>query len=215
MRIVLTALREPPGWSPPVVAPGRSTRSPGLVATALDAWRGVPERGHGTALTPTQVSLLSAALGAAMLVPVEVVARDLEQVRVLVGGAAHGAGQVATTIGTSIYVSDAARAAHMLSWQGRRWLAHELAHTIQWRRAASPAAGSARRDRVFLERYLGAYVRHDGSVTQGGIAQAVREWQRRREAGEPVGRPGDLLHDTHPMEQEAERVAVAFRDSTR
>ncbi len=81
---------------------------------------------------------------------------------------------------------------------------------MQWRRSASPAATDAQRDRTFLNEYVSAFVAHDGTFGAGGFAEAVREWRRRRDTGTPVGSIGNLLHDTHPMEREAERVAVAF-----
>lgn len=221
MRLVETppaaarASAEPAGWSPGAVAPSTSTRAPGLLRGGLDAWRGIPERSAGVPLTAVQVAQLAPYLAQAMQLNGDVVRRDLELVRVHVGGLAHDAGNVATTIGHHIYVSDAARATRMLSWSGRRWLVHELGHTMQWRRSASPAATDAQRDRTFLNEYVGAFVAHDGSLGAGGFAEAVREWRRRRESGAPVGKVGDLLHDTHPMEREAERVAVAFATAIR
>ncbi len=201
---------EPAGWSPGPVTPSTSTRAPGLLRGGLDAWRGVPERSAGVPLTAVQVAMLAPYLASSMQLPDATVRSDLERVRVHVGGLAHEAGNMATTIGTNIYVSDAARATRMLSWGGRRWLVHELGHTMQWRRSASPEASDAQRDRTFLNEYVGAYVAHDGRLGAGGFAEALREWRRRRESGTPIGNVGDLLHDTHPMEREAERVAVAF-----
>lgn len=200
----------PSGWSPGTVTPSTSTRAPGLLRGGLDAWRGIPERSAGVPLTAVQVAMLAPYLADAVQLPGDVVRGDLERVRVQVGGLAHDAGNMATTVGLNIYVSDAARATRMLSWEGRRWLVHELGHTMQWRRSASPAASDARRDRTFLNEYVGAFVAHDGELGAGGFAEAVREWSRRRSSGTPVGKVGDLLHDTHPMEREAERVAVAF-----
>ncbi len=203
----------PTGWSPGAVAPSTSTRAAGLIRGGLDAWRGVPERSVGVPLTAVQVALLAPFLAQAMQLAGDVVRSDLERVRVQVGGLAHDAGNMATTIGLNIYVSDAARATRMLSWEGRRWLAHELVHTMQWRRSASPGATDAQRDRTFLNEYVGAYVAHDGRFGNGGLVEAVREWKRRRDSGQPVGNVGELIHDTHPMEREAERIAVAFRAS--
>jgi hypothetical protein len=71
-------------------------------------------------------------------------------------------------------------------------------------------ASDGARDRAFLNAYVGAFAHVDGHVSQGGLVSAFREWQRRRDAGEPAKKLPDLLHDTHPMEREAERVAQAF-----
>ncbi|MCW2921998.1 MAG: hypothetical protein JWL76_1872 [Thermoleophilia bacterium] len=201
---------EPAGWSPGAITPSISTRGPGLLRGGLDAWCGVPERSAGVPLTSVQVATLAPFLAQAMQLPDDVVRSDLDRVRVQVGGLAHDAGNMATTIGLNIYVSDAERATRMLSWEGRRWLVHELGHTMQWRRSASPAATDAQRDRTFLNEYVGAFAAHDGRIGAGGFAEAAREWRRRRDSGTPVGSVGNLLHDTHPMEREAERVAVAF-----
>ncbi|MCW2927958.1 MAG: hypothetical protein JWM86_1926 [Thermoleophilia bacterium] len=206
---IASVIAEPAGWAPqlpPQLAP--STRPSGLLRGGLAAWRGIPELAAGIALSGVQVALLAPLLAAAASMSEAAVRADLEQVRVQVGGLAAGAGNVATTIGHHVYVSDAARAAQMLSWSSRGWLAHELGHTLQWRRAG----GS---DRTFLNRYVGAYARHDGSFGAGGFAQAFAELVRRRRAGEPVGPVGDLIHDTHPMERDAERIATAVRDATR
>lgn len=211
---VVATAAEPAGWSPRFVSPSMSTRAPGLLRGGLDAWRGVPERSVGAPLTAVQVSLLAPYLSAQMQLPGDIVRGDLERVRIQVGGLADDAGGMATAIGLNIYVSDAARATRMLAWQGRRWLVHELGHTMQWRRSASPGATDAQRDRTFLNEYVGAFVARDGTLGAGGFAEAVREWRRRRQSGTPVGKVGDLLHDTHPMEREAERVATAFDPST-
>ena len=42
--------------------------------------------------------------------------------------------------------------------------------------------------RAFLNRYVGSFVASDGSVGKGGFAEAVKEWRRRRDNGEP--KPG-------------------------
>lgn len=206
---IAASIVEPPGWSPKlpdVVAP--SSRPGGLLRGGFAAWRGVPERAGGVPLSGVQVAWLAPLLAAAASMPEQAVRADLGLVRIQVGGLAAGAGNVATTIGPNVYVSDAAHAARMLSWAGRGWLAHELGHTLQWRRAGG-------HDRAFLEQYVGAYARHDGSFRAGGFAQALGELVRRRRAGEPIGSLPDLVHDTHPMEREAERIANAVRDSAR
>lgn len=210
MHVAPAASEGPARWSPGAVAPPTSTRTPGLIRGGLDAWLGRAERAAGVALTEVQVATLAPFLAREADLDVETVLQDLRRVRVHVGGLAHGAGNTATAIGLDIYVSDAARATRMLSWPGRRWLVHELAHTMQWRRSAGPQASDAVRDRAFLDTYLGSYVAFGGSVRNGGFAQALRELRRRREAGEPIGNVGDLIHDTHPLEREAARIAAAF-----
>lgn len=208
--IALDTSRIPAGWSPGTVTPSTSTRAPGLLRGALDAWRGVPERSEGVPLTTTQVAVLTPFLARETSLDEAVVRRDLEAVRIHVGGLAHGNGNVATTIGPNIYVSDAAYATRMLSWNGRRWLTHELMHTMQWRLTGAEHAFDGARDRAFLNRYLGSFVASEGRIGAGGFGQALKEIVRRQRAGEPIGRVSDVLHDMHPMEHHAETVALRF-----
>lgn len=208
-------ITQPKGWSPGDVAPATSTRAGGLIRGGIDAWRGVPERSEGVGLTDAMVATLAPFLAGQMGLSENLVRSDLHRTRLLVGGLAKDAGGTATTIGHAIYVSDAARATRMLAWSGRTWLVHELAHTMQWRKAAPQQATSAERDRAFLNQYLGKYVSHDGSISRGGLASALRELMRRRDPKVEADGIGEVIHDTHPMEVEAAKVAAAFRDLTR
>jgi hypothetical protein len=215
----ITPARAPVGGWTPTIGPDLavSSRSPGLVRGAFDAWRGVPETARGIALSDAMVGALTPFLAAQAGIAPSVVGDDLRSVRIVVGGPAAGAGNTATTIGHAIYVSDAARAARMLSWEGRRWLAHELVHTMQWRRSAPAAATTAARDRAFLNCYVGQFVAHEGDPRKGALLEALRTWLRERDAhasGAGASSIADAVHDAHPMEREAERIAVAFRDLT-
>lgn len=211
---MLIASIDPARWAPVVVAPGASTRASGLLRAGIDAWRGVPERAVGVRLTEMQVDALAPFLASQAGVDALRVREALTKVQVHIGGPAAGAGNMATTFGTHLYVSDAARATRLLSWGGRRWLAHELVHTVQWLRGGTAADTDARRDRVFLERYVGSYGMSGGSVRAGGAWQAAAELIRRLAARQPVGSIGNLIHDTHPMEREASRIADAFVRAT-
>lgn len=206
---------QPKGWSPGEVAPATSSRAGGLIRGGIDAWRGVPERSTGIGLTDAMVATLAPFLAEQMGLSENLVRSDLHRTRLLVGGLAKDAGGTATTIGHAIYVSDAARATRMLGWSGRTWLVHELAHTVQWRKAAPAEATIAQRDRAFLNQYLGKYVSHDGSISRGGLAAALRELLRRRDPKVEADGIGEVIHDTHPMEVEAAKVASAFRARTR
>ncbi len=208
-----------PGWSPTIKESlPISTRAKGLIRAGLDAWRGVPEQAGGVRLSDAMVGTLTPFFASKLKLDEAVVRDDLTKVRIVAGGPAHDAGGTATTIGHTIYVSDAARAQRMVSWSGRRWLAHELVHTMQWRQSDDAWASPAQRDRAFLNRYLGKFIADGGSVTKGGLVQALRAWLKDRE-GERHGDHeidgiGDVIHDAHPMEREAEQVARMFRDQT-
>lgn len=201
---------EPAGWSPGAVAPAESTRGKGLIAGAWSAWRGVPEAAAGAALTQLQVDTFAPFFAGRLGLDPATVRSDLEQVRVQVGGLAYHVPNMATTVGHNIYVADAGFATQMLSWSGRNWLAHELVHTMQWRRFGSDLATDAARDRRFLNHYVGNYVAQHGTPTKGGFAQAFAEYLRRRRDDQPTGPLGDLFHDTHPLEHEAIVVAGEF-----
>ncbi len=176
----------------------------------MAAWRGCAETADGAPLTSVQLNSLAPFLAQRLNIAEAIVRGDLSRVRVLTGGPAAGTRNMATTIGTNIYVSDAACAVTMLSWDGRLWLAHELTHTMQWRRAALDATTDAKRDRAFLNQYVGKFVSDDGSIGKGGLATAFKAWlQSRREPRNPVT-IGDLIHDSHPLEREAAQVALAF-----
>lgn len=201
---------EPADWSPGAVDPAPSTRGHGLLLGALSAWRGVPEAAAGAALTRVQVDTFAPFLSTRLGLDATQVRSDLERVRVQVGGLADKVPNMATTVGTNIYVADAGFATHMLSWSGRNWLAHELVHTMQWRRLDAGLTTDAQRDRRFLNHYVGNFVAKNGSVAKGGFAQALGEFLRRRRDDAPTGGFGDLLHDTHPLEREAILVAADF-----
>jgi hypothetical protein len=210
-----TASSEPAGWSPGAVAPALSSRGHGLLRGALDAWRGVPETSLGAALTQVQVDTLAPFLAGQLGMVEAGVRRDLAQVRIQTGGLAYDVPDMATTVGPNIYVADASYATRMLSWGGRAWLAHELVHTMQWRRIgdALGLTSDAARDRAFLNRYVGSFASHDGRIREGGFVQAARELLRRHRDGTPMGKVGDVVHDTHPMEREAIKVAATFAAS--
>lgn len=195
-------------WSPKVPASiPASTRPGGLISGATSAWFGTAERAAGVALTPRQIVAMTGLMTSALGMKSDAVRGVLERVRVQVGGPAEDAGNVATTIGVNVYVSDAAHAARILSWHGRRWLAHELAHTMQWVR--EPGRTDAQRDRSFLGTYLDGFVADgSGKLGKGGLLAAWKEFQRRQDTGEPGGNLGDLLHDAHPMERQAAKVAL-------
>ncbi|MCW2949705.1 MAG: hypothetical protein JWN41_718 [Thermoleophilia bacterium] len=208
--VVSDAGAAPRGWSPGSVDPAPSSRARGLVRGALDAWRGVRELSLGAALTATQISTLAPFLAGRLALDEQVVRGDLDRVRVQVGGLAYNAPNMATTVGLNIYVADASTAARILSWPGRNWLVHELTHTMQWRRGSTGLVTDAARDRRFLDHYLGAFIAHDGKLSDGGLVRAARELARRHRDGDPTGPLGDVVHDTHPMENEAIEVARDF-----
>ncbi len=204
-----------PGWAPPRPVAIASTRSPGIVAAAWDAARGVQELGNGQPLTDIQIGALTPFLAQHYRLAEDVVRGDLSAVRIYVGGAAAGNGGWAVTLGRDIYVPNSAALERMVSWAGRRWLVHELGHAMQWRRM--PGDTDAARTRGFLWQYT--YRTMVDSEGLGAVPRGTWAWLRSRLGGDDPATPRpaslrDAIHDAHRSEQEAERVAIAFRDAT-
>ncbi len=141
--------------------------------------------------------------------PLMQVAADLREARLYVGGPGASIARNAVTIGRDVYVQGESELRNIVSWKFRRWLTHELAHVVQWRRFG----GDSDLDRT--RRYLGTYVQ--GFVVAphlrvGALATGLASWIRERLPGsavppdrrEPIG---DHIHDSHWMEREAESVA--------
>lgn len=193
-----------PGWEPHDLVTVRSARGPGLLEAALDAVAGHNETGTGQPLTAAQQETLAPFLATQWKLPADVVRADLDAVRLYLGGASDRKG-VAVTIGTDLYVHDESDLRSIMRWDKRRWLAHELGHTMQWRRAGS--GGDLERTRAFLRRYaLGA---------ASSLPEGVLAWIRARRQDQPESIPlADALHDAHPMEREADLSARAFLRAT-
>jgi hypothetical protein len=211
--LITPAATEPDGWSPGYVDPAESSRDHGLLAGALSAWLGKPEKSDGAGLTDVQIDTFAPFYADRFHLPVTQVRADLEHVRVQVGGLAYHVPNMATTVGPNIYVADAGWATMMLSWDGRDWLAHELTHTMQWRMLGDNLPNDAARDRRFLNKYVVSFVGDDGNVGQGGFAQAIQSAILAREKHLPGSSFGSLMHDSHPMEHEAILTATAFMDA--
>jgi hypothetical protein len=203
---------EIPGWTPSKIEAVPATRRTGRIVSSIDALRGVTELGNGQPLSNVQVDTLAPALAAAYELPAEKVREDLHNVRLYTGGAALGPGW-ATTIGRDIYLYDKAGVERILSWPGRRWLAHELGHTMQWRRIPDEQAPSdlARLRRDYLNYTLALL--HNPGPGPGGLVGGVGRWLKQRlrpEPGQVRQTLGKAIHDAHPLEIEAERHARAF-----
>jgi hypothetical protein len=208
-----------------------------MAAGALDAWRGVAERGAGQGLSSVQQALIAPFLSREFSLPLDRVIDDLANVRLHVGGPAGLAGRTAVAIGRDIYVPSPQLVVDILGWNRRRWLVHELGHTMQWRALVqgSDGASAAPSTRRFLNRYA---VGSAGAVTRGTV-----NWIRERPANggrlisdlpswssdqpEPAGYDAqamngvlrrrslsDHIHDAHSMEQQAEIVAQRFVATT-
>lgn len=204
------------GWEPPTRTYTPSVRRSGPVGAAFDAIRGITEHGDGQPLTDAQVATLAPFLATSYELPIGTVHSDLRAVRIYTGGAASGNGGWAVTMGHDIYVANNGAVDRMMSWEGRRWLAHELGHTMQWRRTGGDSDVS--RTRRFLWTYTARNVLDEG-FRPGAVPRGTWTWLRAK-IGHPDpshGEPSSLksaIHDAHSMEDQAQRIAIAFRDAT-
>lgn len=231
---------EPAGWTDQSIVPTRSTRGTGMAAGALDAWRGVAERGIGQGLSAVQQAVIAPFLASEFSLPLAQVTLDLAGVRIHVGGPAGLSGRTAVAMGRDIYVPAPQLVIDILGWNRRRWLVHELGHTMQWRALVKTDDGESPvpPTRRFLQRYVagtpGAVVRGTASwlrgrtdkqvVLPGSNADApgrLPSWSS--DEPEPLGYDAqaiqllarrralsDHIHDAHSMEHQAEVVAQRF-----
>lgn len=224
MLVTVSSVRKPdtavfspvPGWAPSAPQHVASSRRSSTLGASWDAIRGVAERGDGQPLTDAQVATIAPFLATAFGLPAQIVHDDLRGVRIYTGGAAAGNGGWAVTIGRDIYVADGRGVDRITSWEGRRWLVHELGHTMQWR--ATDKDSDRARNRAFLWSYVAENV-VDPGVRPGAVPRGLWQWVKSR-----VGKPDpeqpeprsikSAIHDAHRMERQAEQVARAFVDAT-
>lgn len=207
-----------PGWTPAGVQAVPSVRKAGMLPAAFDALRGVDELGNGQALSPVQVAALSPYLSASFKLNPVRVAQDLSKVRVYTGGPAAGMPWWAVTLGRDIYVNGETELKAMFDWGQRRWLAHELGHTMQWRRTGDDDTTT---DLSRMRRSMGKYVGgmalddrlHPGAVPRG-LALWFRENIDPRNHNKSHISLSNAVHDTHHLEREAELHAQGFERLT-
>lgn len=207
-----------PGWTPKSVVAVPSTLKSGMLPAAFDAARGITELGNGQRLSPVQIGTLSPFLAASFDLNPARVASDLAKVRVYTGGPASGMPGWAVTLGRDIYVDGAGEVKNMFDWGYRRWLTHELGHTMQWRRADNKVGSSnLSRMRRSMLNYVGGMA-VDGERGPGAIPRGVALWLREnvdpRNKNKTHISLSNAVHDTHHLEREAERHAQAFERLT-
>lgn len=191
----------PPGWTPRNITPVPSALKPGFVGGFVDAIRGTTEPRPGQPLSLVQVGALSPLLAKEWGLPVTTVAKDLKGIGIFTGGPPADRASYAVTLGKNIYVKGEDDIKRMLSWDGRRWLTHELGHTMQWRRAANDQ-GNTDRDRLL--RFAGQYVGALPKAVPVGIAKwANNNFNPINRDKKPISIE-KAIHDSHSLEHEAE-----------
>ncbi len=204
------------GWTPTDVTAWESVRRSSVLGT-LDAARGVREEHPGQALSDAQRAVLGGFLSREYGLPEETVARDLERVRMYVGGPGGGGGFGGIALGHEIYLANEQTLERILSWQGRRFLAHELGHVMQWRasRDGEEPGDDLRRTRRFLGNYVAGFV-VDDRWRPGAVPRGMTRWVAARLPGTERDRRPLMreIHGAHHMEVRAEQVAQRFRAGT-
>ncbi|MCB0880195.1 MAG: DUF4157 domain-containing protein, partial [Thermoleophilia bacterium] len=120
----------PDGWTPDTITPVRSRNEGGFIGSALNFTLGGVDEHPGQRLSTAQVDALAPFYATEFGLDEGYVRSELAKVYVYIGGPSVG-GQ-AMTIGHHIYVRDEKSLRHILAPGGRRWLAHELSHTMQF-----------------------------------------------------------------------------------
>ncbi|MEO6866749.1 MAG: DUF4157 domain-containing protein [Gaiellales bacterium] len=117
-------------WSPDAINPVHSKLTGGFVGAALRAAFGGVDETPGQRLSVAQVDALAPFFATQFGLDEGFVRAELAKVYVYIGGPT--ADNQAMTVGHHIYVPDEASLEHIMSRGGRRWLTHELAHTMQF-----------------------------------------------------------------------------------
>jgi hypothetical protein len=181
------------GWSPAEVHVVQSRNTTGFIGSALDFTLGGVHERPGQRLTTGMVDQLAPFYATQFGLDEGFVRSELAQVYLYVGGPAPP--KTAMTVGTHIFVPDEASLRHIVSKDGSHWLAHELAHTMQF---AAHEGGSPHR---FLADYFsGMVLGHDpqqpgsggGPVVWGAAFTGLRTTgQTERQLGDGATSPVD------------------------
>lgn len=119
------------GWSPREITPVRSRHEGGFFGSALNFTLGGVDERPGQRLSVAQVDQLAPFFATQFGLDEGYVRGELAKVYVYVGGPASSVGQ-AMTIGHHVFVPDEDSLNRIMTRGGRRWLTHELAHTMQF-----------------------------------------------------------------------------------
>ncbi|MCW2925040.1 MAG: hypothetical protein JWM98_2444 [Thermoleophilia bacterium] len=182
------------GWSPDRVVPVYSRNQGGFAGSALKfALGGVDER-PGQRLSKAQVDQLAPFYATQFGLDEGYVRGELAKVYLYVGGPSTTAKQ-AMTIGHHVFLPNEADLRLILQPAGRRWLAHELSHTMQFLayQDASPHRFLAE---YFSSMVLGRNPERPGSGSGPAVWGAA--FTALRDSGSPsdeVGKPVTSLRD--------------------
>jgi hypothetical protein len=131
---VLADPLQPPGangWTPANVTAVRSRNQGGFIGSALQFTLGGVEERPGQRLSTAQVDTIAPFLATEFGLDEGFVRSELAKVYLYVGGPSTTANQ-AMTIGHHIFMPTSDQLDTILSKNGKRWLVHELSHTMQF-----------------------------------------------------------------------------------
>jgi hypothetical protein len=207
----------PADWAPTRLQVVPSTFGDSAFRSIVGVWRGQREPVAGQALTGAQQRLLAPHLSTHLRQPIAAVRDALAGVRLYVGGPPAAFGVGATVLADRIYLKDAQTLERIMSWDGRRFLAHEAAHVIQRldasdRLSGMLGGGELGRDRAALLRYVAG---SPGASAKGALAWLRHQFDKDGGTSADKAALADLTHDAHRLERQAEDIGVAFRDATR
>lgn len=182
------------GWTPDSIVAVRSRHEGGFFGSAVTFTLGGVDEPPGQRLSVGQVDQLAPFFAQQFGLDEAYVRRELAKVYLYVGGPSVG-GQ-AMTIGHHVFVPDEQSLDRILKPAGRRWLTHELAHTMQF---LAYQGGSPQR---FLADYIGGAVL-GRDPQQPGTGRGPAVWGAfftgLRTAGrseEEIGRGASSIRDT-------------------
>jgi len=172
-QVIADPLRPPGanGWTPDEIVHVRSRNTGGIVGSAVSFALGGVEERPGQRLSTAQVDAIAPFYADKFQLDEGFVRRELAKVYIYVGGPsseAHGA----MTVGHHIFVPTDAGVDRILSPAGKRWLVHELSHTMQF------LANEHGSPHTFLADYISALVvghdplspgRSDGPLVWGSL----------------------------------------------
>ena len=118
------------GWSPDKITAVRSRHEGGFLGSALNFTLGGVDEHPGQRLSVAQVDELAPFYAAQFGLDEGFVRTELAKVYIYIGGPAVD--NQAMTIGHHVFMPDEASLTRILTKPGKRWLAHELVHTMQY-----------------------------------------------------------------------------------
>jgi hypothetical protein len=121
----------PDGWTPAKVTVVKSRNEDGFIKSAIHFVQGGVDEQPGQRMSTAQVDALAPFYATEFGLDENFVRGELAKVYFYVGGPAAGS-HMAMTFGHHIFMPDESSLRQIMSPDGKRWLSHELTHTMQY-----------------------------------------------------------------------------------